>query len=290
MDTKELQGNSTTLLKIKDNFGNMTRAQKKIGNYILENPTCVVKSSITELSNKTGVKSEASILRFYRLLGFNGYKEFKIHMAQELAGRTFYHSYADINLDDTPAVIKQKIFSGAISTLIANSQVENMPAYEAARNLIFQADRIIFIGYAASAAICYYAHFRFIELGFNCHFSSDSHINAAILAKPNPNDLVFCISHSGETRDLIDPLESIAHRDISVILITSSASSTLAKMADVVLVTKADETTLVTDAMNTRVAQLCTIDSLFSIVGIGKGEAAISRLMKTRQTFFDYKK
>jgi RpiR family transcriptional regulator, carbohydrate utilization regulator len=290
MDTNFSPSRLPTLIKISEAYNTMTRAQKKIGDYIYNNPSAVVKSSITELSVITGVKSEASVVRFYRLLGFTSYKEFKIRIAQELAGRTFYHSYEDINLDDTPSEVKKKIFSGAISTLLSNEQYENVQSYTDARNLIAQAERIIFLGYAASAAMCYYAYFRFIELGYNCHFSSDSHVNAAVLTKPRPKDLIFCISHSGETQDLISALDKIAHKDVSVILITSSENSTLAKLSDVVLVTKGDETNIATDAMSSRVAQLCIIDSLFSIVSLGGGEDALSRLMLTRQTFMEYKK
>jgi RpiR family carbohydrate utilization transcriptional regulator len=288
MDTLSIS--QPTLQKIKDEYGNMTRSQKKIGAYILKDPSSVIKCSITELCSKTGVKSEASIVRFYRLLGFSGYKEFKIRMAQELAGRTFYHSYADINVDDPPVEVKNKIFTGAISTLIANSEFNDLDVYVAARDLIYQADRIIFLGYAASAALCYYAYFRFIELGLNCHFCSDPHINAAILSYPNPKDLIFCISHSGETRDLIDLIEDMPENNIRKLLITSKENSTLAKMSDVVLVTKSDETSIATDAMNSRVAQLCAIDSLFSIVSLGKGKDAMSHLMAIRKTFLNYKK
>lgn len=290
MEKIMIQSNQPTLLKIKDTYGDMTNSLKKIGDYILDNPSSVVQNSITDLCTKVGVKSEASIVRFYRLLGFTGYKEFKIRLAQELAGRTFYHSYDDIHMDDSPSVIKNKIFSGAISTLVTNEQLDNVKEYEAARNLINGSNRIIFLGYAASAAICYYAFFRFIELGFNCLFFPDSHINAAILAKPNPKDLIFCISFSGETQDLISPIEKIAHKDISVILITSKDTSTLAKLSDVVLLTKSDETNILTDAMSSRTAQLCIIDSLFSIVSLSKGEEAMSRLMTTRKTFKEYKK
>ncbi len=290
MNSQSVQPSQPTLQKIKDEYGSMTSSQKKIGAYILKDPSSVIKCSITELSNKTGVKSEASIVRFYRLLGFAGYKEFKIRMAQELAGRTFYHSYEDINVDDQPAVVKNKIFNGAISTLIANSQMDNIDVYEAARDLINRSDRIIFLGYAASAALCYYAYFRFLQLGLNCHFFTDSHINAALLANPNPKDLIFCISHSGETRDLIDLIEEMPQNDVSIILITSKENSTLAKLANIVLVTKADETSIATDAMNSRVAQICTIDSLFSIVSLGRGEDALSRLMTIRKTFLNYKK
>ncbi len=290
METNLSQKRLPTLNKISEVYSSMTRTQKKIGDYIYKNPSAVVKSSITELSVITGVKSEASIVRFYRLLGFTSYKEFKIRIAQELAGRTFYHSYEDINIEDSPSEVKKKIFSGAISTLITNEQFDNVQSYKDAHSLISQAERIIFLGYAASAAMCYYAYFRFIELGYNCNFFPDSHVNAAVLTKPRPKDLVFCISHSGETKDLITALEKIAHKDISVILITSSENSTLAKLADVVLVTKGDETNIATDAMSSRVAQLCIIDSLFSIVSLGGGQDAMSRLMMTRQTFLDYKK
>lgn len=285
-----VQTGQTTLLKIKQIYSEMTPGQQKIADYILKKPSSVVKGSITELAVCAGVKSEASVVRFYRFLGFSSYKDFKIQMAQELAGKTFYHSYEDINIDDSSSVIKEKIFSGAIATLSTTAQNQSETDYEAACQLIQKANRIIFLGYAASAAMCYYAYFRFIELGFNCHFSSDSHINATVLTQPNPNDLIFCISHSGESRDLIAPLERIAHKDVSTILITGTENSTLTKLADVVLRTKAEERNIMTDAMNSRIAQLCTIDALFSMVSLEQGENALSRLMLTRRTFWDYKK
>ncbi|MDY6866846.1 MAG: MurR/RpiR family transcriptional regulator, partial [Chloroflexota bacterium] len=230
-----------TFSKIRAELPNMTRTQRKIADFILKNPSILIKNSITDICEKSGVKSPASIVRFYKLLDFSGYKEFKITIAQELARKTFYHSYEDINIDDSPDEIKNKIFSGAISTLVTNSRFDNMEEYKKARDLILKSNRIIFLGYAASAAICYYAYFRFTELGFNCHFFSDSHINATVLARPNPDDLVFCISYSGETKDIIAPLENIAHKDISTIALTSNSDSSLSDLADVVLLTQSDE-------------------------------------------------
>lgn len=290
MINTQLTENQPTLSRMQSELPNMTRTQRRIAELILDNPSAVVKNSITDLCEIAGVKSPASIVRFYKLLDFNGYKEFKIALAQELARRTFYHSYEDINIDDSPSDIKNKIFSGAISTLVTNSQLENIEVYEQARDLILGANRIIFLGYAASAAICYYAHFRFTELGFTCHFSPDSHINATVLARPNPGDLVFCISYSGETRDVIAPLEKFAHKDLNLITLTSNKDSTLAQLADVVLLTQSEEENILTDALSTRVAQMCTIDSLFSIVSLSMGEEALSRLITIRRTFLDYKR
>ncbi len=289
MNNNELYKNSTILQKINLLYPNLPRVQQQIADFILNNPAKVVKSSIIELSELTDAKSEASIVKFYRTLGFPGFKDFKIQLAQELASNMFYHSYEDIKFDDSAAVVKMKVFQGAIATLNSNAQYEDTDAYIKACELLNNAKRIILLGYATSAALCYYASFRFTELGFNCHFSPDSHINAAVLVRPNPDDLVFCISHSGETSDLIKPLKNLAHQTLPMILITGSQESTLSQLADVVLYTKSDETLFMTDAMNSRIAQLCTIDALFSMISIQKGQDATSRLIATRRIFFDYK-
>lgn len=95
-----------TLAKISDLYPQLTKGQKQLADYILKNPSEVVNKSITDLISHTSLKSEASVVKFYRLLGFDGFKSFKIKLAQELVGRTFYHSESDITLDDEPTEIK----------------------------------------------------------------------------------------------------------------------------------------------------------------------------------------
>lgn len=284
------QAASPILRKIQMIYPEMTKGQQKIADYILANPSEVTHESITDLRDHVGIKSEASIVKFYRLIGFSGFKEFKLQMAQELASVTFYHNYDEIQMSDDEAAIWRKIHQGAITTLQANTGHLDSSNLSHACQMIRSAGRIVFVGYAASAALCYYAFFRFIELGYNCHFSADSHINAALLSHPMPNDLIFCISHSGETKDLIEPLESIDRKLVNILVMTSNPNSTLAGMADLVIDTMSDETTVITDAMNSRTAQICAIDALFSIVSISKGEDALKSLMATRQTFRSFKK
>ena len=155
----------STLDLIRENSEKMSRIQRMIAQHILADPEQVVRCSISDLTRQSGAKSEASIVRFYRSLGFEGYKDFKLKIAQELAGGTLYHSYEDIKMDDSSKDLKRKIFSGAIMTLNANAAIEDNDAYEAAAELILGSNRIILLGYGTSAAVCYYAHFRFIELG-----------------------------------------------------------------------------------------------------------------------------
>lgn len=231
------------------------------------------------------------MVKFYRSLGFDGYKEFKLALAKELPSQTFYHTSSDITFNDNISEIINKVLSGAVDTITMNLCFGDgvFKSFENAAQLLSNAKRIIFIGYAASAALCYYAYFRFIELGYDCHFSPDGHINAAVLSRAKPDDLIFCVSQSGETSDIIRLLNNKSDSNVKVLLITGKEDSTLAKMSDVTITIQSQENNILTDAMNSRVAQFCTIDVLFSIVGISNGEDAISSLISTRETFIDYK-
>ena len=151
-----------TLTLIRQNYDHMPKGQQRIADYVLRSPSLVAKNSISEFAYHAESKSESSIVRFYRSLGFKSYKEFQLKVAQEIASRTFYNSYEDIRADDTPREIKHKIFNGAMLTLNLNSTLENDDEYDRVARMIMEARRVVLLGYAASAAICYYAHFRFL--------------------------------------------------------------------------------------------------------------------------------
>lgn len=286
-----VSGNTHILQDIEQLYPRLPGGQQRIARYILEHPRDILNLSITDLAGYASMKSEASVVKFYKTLGFSGYKEFKIALSQEISNKTFYHSYdEDITFDDSPEEIRNKVFYTAVKTLTMNAGMEGTRIEEAIR-LLTEAKRIIFIGYAASAAICYYGYFRFTELGYCCHFSPDSHINAAMLAHTVPGDLVFCVSHSGETSDIIRLLVKIPPDTAKILLLTEHRDSTIARLSDTVIETHSGDSVSapLTDSMNARCTQLCMIDALFSVISISQGSDAVSRLQYTRQTFKSYK-
>ena len=76
-----VSGNENILLKIRGLLPSLTAGEKKIGNYVLRYPDKVVKLSITELAEACGV-SDATIFRFCRKVGTEGYQDFKITLAK----------------------------------------------------------------------------------------------------------------------------------------------------------------------------------------------------------------
>ncbi len=267
---------------IRSKLGIMTKTQKRIAELILNRPTDVVKMSISQLTEETGLKSESSIVRFYRTLGFSGYHDFKVTLATELGGSSFYHTYEDIYNGDDIDTVKTKIFNGAIRSLTDNIALVSSANLQKAVDLLDSAERLFFLGYASSGAIAMEGFFKFSRLKHHCYFFSDSHINAALLSEPLPGDVLFCISHSGETKDVVIPAEN-AKPVAKIIALTGSSDSPLAKIADVCLSVYTEEVNYRTEVMVSRIVQLSIIEVLFTACSLKQGPYTFERLSKARQ-------
>ena len=72
----------STHMKIKMYYSDMSKAEKRIADWLAANPGEIIPLSIVELAEKCEC-SEATIVRFAKHLGFSGYQGLKISLAQE---------------------------------------------------------------------------------------------------------------------------------------------------------------------------------------------------------------
>lgn len=262
---------------IRKSIDSLTKTQQVIGQYIVENPDKVVKMSITQLAEVCGAKSESTIVRFYRQLGLSSYNDMKVSLAAEVAENSYYRTYEDITAADNIETVKQKIFNGAIRTLDANLSLLEPKTLDAALDLLQAAPRVFFLGFAISASLADMACFKFSKLLPNCRVMSDPHVTATVLSLPRPGDVVMAISHSGESKDLIVPVQK-AQPTVKLIAISGSDQSPLAKIADVSISNVSDEMTYRTDAAMTRIVQFAIIETLYIGMCIRMGHDALDAL------------
>ncbi len=262
---------------IRQNLPAMSKTHQAIAKFITENPDKVVKMSISQLAKACGAKSEATIVRFYRQLDLSSYNDLKVTLAAELAENSYYRTYDDITGQDSMSTLTQKIFNGAIRALDANLSLLPTKILEDALDTLENAERAFFIGYAISAAMADMACFKFSKLLPNCRAMSDPHVSASVLALPRPGDVVFAISHSGESKDLIIQVEKIRPM-VKVISLTGSADSPLYNVSDVAITSVSEEMTYRTDAALTRIVQMAIIETLYIGLCIRRGEPALSAL------------
>jgi DNA-binding MurR/RpiR family transcriptional regulator len=272
------------LPEIKLRLAGLPTIQRQIASFILEHSQDVVRMSISHLAMLTGAKSEASIVKFYRSLGFSGYHDFKVTLATEIAGRNLYTSDKDteVSIDDDISSIRQKIFSSSIHVLEKNNDTVDDAVLTRTVDVLENAKRVIILGYGTSAVAAYDMYVKLARLGKDCHFSTDAHVNALILAEPREGDIVFALSYSGESRDVVMQCKHVKGV-IKIIALTGESDSPLAEIADICISVRSFETAYRTDAVVSRMVQIVIIDVLFTSLAVRGGSSSLSRLARARQ-------
>ena len=71
---------SDFLIKIRSTYNQFTKAEKKVADYILQNPKKVLFMSITDLADECHV-GDTSVFRFCKTMELKGYQEFKMMLS-----------------------------------------------------------------------------------------------------------------------------------------------------------------------------------------------------------------
>ena len=71
------------LVGIRGEYNQFTKAEKKVADFILNNPKKVLFMSITELAEACGV-GDTSVFRFCKTMDCKGYQEFKMLLSLSL--------------------------------------------------------------------------------------------------------------------------------------------------------------------------------------------------------------
>ena len=248
-----------TLLQIKMLYDSMGKSEKKIADWILEHPREILPLSITELAEQSK-SSEATIVRFAKRVGFSGYQELKISLAQENGKKIANETITE---KDSCFDIFDKITNDIYISLEKTKKAISTTALECCANAITDAEKIVIFGLGNSASVALDASHKFLRAGCNSFAYSDNHMQAIAASHLTRNDVVLGISHSGSSKDIVEALKIAKQNGATTICITNKGKSPITKVSDIILFTDADETRYNILALNSRIAQLTIIDAIY---------------------------
>ena len=248
-----------TLLKIKVLYNDMGKAERRVADWILENQKEILPLSITELAEKSEC-SEATIVRFAKRLGFSGYQELKISIAQESSSGLIN---ANMSTSDSAYEIYEKVCNDIYCSLERTKKVLKGDILQLAAEKIMAAKKIIVMGLGNSAAVALDASHKFLRAGFNAFAYTDNHMQMIACSHLAKGDVAIGISHSGSSKDVIEALQIAKENGATTICITNEGKSPIVKCSDLVLNTSSEETSYSILALNSRIAQLAIVDSLY---------------------------
>jgi len=140
------------ILKINNIYSDMTGVDKKIADYINENKELITKLSVCELAQNANVSS-ASIVRFSRKLGYNGFGELKIEIAKDLTLNSKDYSYIVKDSDVGINNIVNNITSKTIETITNTTKLNKLDIIEKSIEEIINAKNVYVFGLGGSALV-----------------------------------------------------------------------------------------------------------------------------------------
>jgi DNA-binding MurR/RpiR family transcriptional regulator len=269
------------LQKIREIYSELKNAEKRVAEYILQNPQDIIHYSITELA-ETCKSGEATIFRLCKRLGYKGYQELKIKIASEIVS-PIEDIHEEIQEEDNSFMIIQKIINSNIYSLNQTLKINDANKVDKAVEMLNDCERINFFGMGGSAATSLDAYHKFIKTGKKCEYQNDTHFQAMLAAMLGENDCIIAISNTGSNKELIENLSTAKENGAKIISITSNGRAPIAKVSDVTLVSFGKESKFKTEAMDSRISALALIDCLFVGLCLKNKEQYFDSLAKVRK-------
>ncbi len=210
--------------------GSFPKREQRVADYILANLEDVAHLSQSQIAEATDV-SVATVSRFCKSLGCEGFRDFKIRLAQSVAVSLQYINASTQKLAESHHLVGQ-VFGTLNDTLnLARSQL-NSDSIEAAIEILSQARRISFLGVGGgSANAAREGANRFFRLGIPSEAHADGYLQRMVSSTLEKGDVLFAISASGQPAELLDSIAIAKQYGASTISLTK-AGSPLAKLSD----------------------------------------------------------
>lgn len=222
---------------IKANYHDIFSAEKKVADYILRNPEAAVNFNVSELAKHSHV-SDGTVIRFCKHIGYEGYYQLRICLSRDL-GR---QQVSEENIIEVTKGTVGGLFNKYANNLIEIGNANKKETLESAAKLLKECNHVHIVAVGNTTILANYLGFRLGRLGIKATYNS---VPAYFLNQVNlaePNDIVFAISKSGSSTQVIDAVKLAKEKKLKVISITGYQYSPVSKLSNVLLLSNVETT------------------------------------------------
>lgn len=250
-------------VRIREFEESYTSTEKLIAKYILEHGNEILNYSAQTLGEKTNT-SAAAIIRFSKKIGFKGFSNLKMNLAQSHSNEQ-HDLDVDIifNENDDMTSLVDKGCRLNMNTVLKTYQLINISDLEKAINLLCEASTIYLFGVGGSSVIANDIEQKLIRIGKKVIYNNDLHIQMTFTQSMTKDDVALIISYSGTTTGLVDISKILVEKNIPYISITQINQNFISKNSTVALRVPSEEKELRIGAVSSRISSFVITDLLY---------------------------
>lgn len=250
-------------LKIRERYSQMSRAEKKISDFILSHGTECLEMTALDIAEKSEVSS-ASVIRYVQKLGYDGLDGFKLALASagpqenEWKMKDLIISPED-SMDELCGKMKQ-MTETSFQDFFYQLDKE---ALKSAIDAVKKARRIYTLGIGASMLPAYDLYHKLKRADFDATSGMDINMMMEFFNYLDERDVVVAFSYSGQSKEVIYACEAAKHQKVTVIAVTRNSPSRLREIADICLFVPNQEHVMRIGAFTSKFTSMMMADLLY---------------------------
>jgi DNA-binding MurR/RpiR family transcriptional regulator len=214
----------------------LSHSEQKVAKYILSQPQASLQLNINELGKKCTV-SEATIVRMSKRLGYKGFYQMKLYLAQSLTKNDESNEKSDIKEEITSL---DGFYDAMIDDLQKIKRNLDDDTVNKCAKIIASCNTLHIIASGNTIPIVLDFAFRLSRIGVATTSSISDELSLATVNIARYGDIVMSISHTGGSAAGIKALEIAKKKGLSTIAITDIQDCPLNARAEYRLCTGVD--------------------------------------------------
>jgi len=253
---------TTSLSRIRAAIDTMPDALSRIGKYVLDNPDKVLRSSLDEVA-AYAQSGQASVIRFCRTLGYEGFADFKLNLAADLA--------RDPDSDLNGGADANRTRLGRLAVRLSESvhgtarSLNQEGLYDLARHLK-ASRRIDVFGGGISGMVATMLAYRLSRVGLVARAYQDAILAHEVMVNLDNQCIAIGVSETGVTPPTLQFLQAAGAAGAVTVALTARATSPLARCADLVVLTVPMDPPPAAGEITAAVAKIFVVEALASIL------------------------
>lgn len=250
------------VLRIKEEYRKLTKSEKKVADYFIENYKYAINESTQSIAVATDT-SPATVIRFVKTLKFDGLQQLKLAIAADMDSQKPDITDEIIHQKDGLSEIVEKNKRNLINSIERLYALMDLELIEKSVDAIDSAKKVYLFGVGASGIVCYDINYKLSRIGKNVVFNNDIHLQLVNLNFITKEDACVCVSYSGNTKETVLVAEIAKKAGAKTVGICCYGRNELSKICDITLRVPHDERELRLGAISSRNTTLTLLDTIY---------------------------
>lgn len=267
--------------------GKLANQEQKVADYVKSNLENISNMTIAQLAERSSV-STPTVIRFCRSLGCEGFREFKLRLAQNVAVSLQYlNSTHPGPAGNEETAVDQVLNALYATTSIMRKQI-NLARLIEARDAIVNCRQLVVGGIGGgSSMMAEEAVNRIFRLGIPASSINDSYMMQMRSATLDGSDVLLLFSASGEADAVVAAARIAGGYGATVVSVTKSDTS-LSEASDISISVEIPEDPDIFKPTASRYAFLAILDTLAMLIAQVEPETTRENLRRIRASLTAY--